>query len=646
MSKRNRAIRERVSRESSPPAGAAGARFTTVVLAIALVLVAISFANGIGGRFVYDDEKQIAGNALIQDSRLLGKALTSDVWAFKGDETKTWSNYWRPVFIAWLALQYRLFGTDTVPWHVLSIGLHGLATVLAYFAMKAAGARPEAAAIGTFVFAAHPAHVESVTWISGSADPMVAIFLFGAFLCHLSARRGGGILWWAGGCVLFAGGLLCKEITIVFPAIVFLTELAAPPGQGESPAARLRTAVRGCAPYIAVAAAYFAVRIGIIGMKHLMAPGGPGLAGVVLSAPEVLVFYLRHALLPLGLGPTYPLRPVTPANVGFVNFVVPALLSAAACWGAYALARRSSAYRVGLIWFFLPLAPVFDLRSFISEDFVHDRYLYLPLFGIALIAGSFALELWERGGASPRAAVWAIGVPVGLVLMLSTRSYNPVWMDGIALWERGVWSNPDTAFPHAQLGETYRGANRLAEARRELERALELNPRLTHAHVGLAAVAVQENRLDEAERHLQLVLTEYPDFTPGLEQLALVYQKQGKLAEAVTIFERARSKVPLRHATYTVNIAVLHRMLNRSDQALSDLEGIRDRLDGETAHEALRGWWFLGELYREKGERDQAVAAYRKYLSATAGRTEPEVVTLRKIVADTLAKVTAAGASS
>ncbi len=107
---------------SGPLAGRGGA---WLVLGIALVLVVLSYANAIHGQFVYDDQKQILRNPLIQEPHLLGKALVSDVWAFTGAEEKVWSNYWRPLFVAGLSLQ-RITppgapGLDSVVWSAPSL---------------------------------------------------------------------------------------------------------------------------------------------------------------------------------------------------------------------------------------------------------------------------------------------------------------------------------------------------------------------------------------------------------------------------------------------------------------------------------------------------------------------------------------------
>src|SRR5262245_61156011 len=95
-----------------------------VYVVLLLVCFAV-FANGLKGRFIYDDTKQIVKNELIQQGRYFGKALTSDVWGFKGEKGEAWSNYWRPVFILWLIANFRLFGIDNpAGWHVTSVLLH------------------------------------------------------------------------------------------------------------------------------------------------------------------------------------------------------------------------------------------------------------------------------------------------------------------------------------------------------------------------------------------------------------------------------------------------------------------------------------------------------------------------------------------
>ncbi len=613
----------------------AGRGGAAVVLAVALVLVALAYGNAIHGQFVYDDQRQILRNPLIQQPALLGKALRSDVWAFSGAEGTAWSNYWRPAFVAWLSLHYALFGTDPTGWHLTSLALHFLATALGFFVLRALGARPGVCAAAAWLFAVWPAHVESVTWISGSPDPMAASFLFAAFLGHLAARaRRGGWALRAAALAGFGAALLTKEIAIVFPGIVLISEWVL---QERRPGAA-RAALLATLPYVGVAAVYLAVRFSLVGMEHVMPPGAPGLAAVVWSAPALLLFYLRHLLFPFGLGPTYPFQPVTAP--GLASFVLPLAVDLAVAWGVFLLCRRDRIHRLLLPWLALPLIPVFDIRSFVSEDVAHDRYLYLPLFGALAIAMAAALAGWTRlqprRPAASESGLAAAGLVLALLLVPATRSYNRVWLDETALWERGVETNPGTAFPHVQLGETYRQDGRLADARRELERALELNPGITAAHVALAAVARQDGHLPEAEAHLKTVLAQYPDLNNALELLGMVDQAEGKLDEAIAVYEHARRVVPYQRGLYTVNLAVLQKMAGRDALARRELESLGGDLGGTKDPKVMRAWWYLADLDREAGRAAEAIALYEKYMAATETSTAPDVLALRKVTADQL----------
>lgn len=155
------------------------ASYVAIAVALALVVAAI-FIGTLRGEFVYDDDGQIVQNAFLQDPSLNGKALMSDVWAFKGDRGHAWSNYWHPTFVAWLIVNANLFGVDNpVGWHVMNVLLHCLVPAMAFGLMRTLGMGRWLAAGAALVFAAHPAHVESVAWISGSPDMLMSIGLIG-----------------------------------------------------------------------------------------------------------------------------------------------------------------------------------------------------------------------------------------------------------------------------------------------------------------------------------------------------------------------------------------------------------------------------------------------------------------------------------
>jgi tetratricopeptide (TPR) repeat protein len=368
---------------------------------------------------------------------------------------------------------------------------------------------------------------------------------------------------------------------------------------------------------------------------------------VILTAPAIIGFYIRQVLFPFFLGPTYGLRAITSDHVTLANFVLPLVVVIGLAYGGYLLWRRQVVYRFGLIWFLLPLLPVLDLRSFVPEDLAHNRFLYLPLLGVLIILSAGLLEIVERLRGSQVRAIQATMLIAGGLLAVAlipiTRQYTAVWSDDVALWERGVRVDPSSAFPSAQLGEAYRKAGRLAEARGALVRAIELNPTLTTAHISFGALANQEKKYTEAEQHLQLVLDVYPELSVAVEQLGLAYQQQGRLDEAIALFDGSRRRMPHKWASYTVNIAVLHRMANRSAQAQAELESLRPELDSSTDPGVLKAWWYLGSLYREQGKADLATHAFERYLQTTEGLDDPQVHSLRPVVTQALRALRATG---
>src|SRR5580765_8462700 len=124
-------------------------------IAVALLLILIAYAGAREAGFVYDDNFEIVENNLIQDPHEFWNAMSRDVWAFKGERAEAWSNYWRPATVAFKSLCFQLFGLRPLGWHIVSVALHALATVLGYALLLRLGTPWVVSAIATWIFAAH-----------------------------------------------------------------------------------------------------------------------------------------------------------------------------------------------------------------------------------------------------------------------------------------------------------------------------------------------------------------------------------------------------------------------------------------------------------------------------------------------------------
>ncbi|MEK6302940.1 MAG: tetratricopeptide repeat protein [Acidobacteriota bacterium] len=620
-----------------------GWKWHAAVVGLALLLTATAYANATQGGFVYDDELQIVKNPQIKPGGDIRQALTSDVWSFRVGRGESRSNYWRPLFIGWLAFNYRLFGMDSTGWHVMNILLHLIVTLLGYRVLLVLRLQPPVSAVATWVFAAHPAHIQSVTWISGSPDLLMSLFLMGTTIGYLAARERANWRYRAAAVLLFACALLSKEAALAFIAILFFSDIVLSSEKGTPIKPAAVAALKRCLPFLAAALIFVIVRYQILQVMRQFAPGAPGIGDVLLTVPSMLIFYVRQLLFPFEFGPIYSVRYVTATNIGLMNFLLPVILLATLAYAAHRLYKRNLVFRFGLIWLFLPLVLVLDPRIFVSEMLVQDRYLYLPVFGAAMLFGGGLVELAGRvirGGARKRelAAVGA-GLLIACALAVITLRFNPVWNNGVSLWEQGVRVDPSSALANAQLGNEYQRAGRLGEAKDAISRAIELGPDMTTAYLTRGIIAVRERRYEDAERDLKQVLNSFPDYDVPREQLAVAYQQQGRLDESIALFEEGRRLIPAKQPLYTINIAVLHKLTNRNAEALAELESLLPGLNSTGDPDVLIAWWYLGELYREQGRADHAVTSYERYLKATEGDGNPQVIRLRDLATQSLRQV-------
>ncbi|MEK6643608.1 MAG: tetratricopeptide repeat protein [Planctomycetota bacterium] len=585
-----------------------------------MALIALAFWNSLRGEWVYDDKTQIVENHFVQHPRFLGKALVSDVWGFKGDKGKTWSNYWRPTFVIWLTANYQLFGLETPGWHITSILAHALVTWLVFLALRRLRLDPVVCAIATWVFAVHPVHVESVTWISGVTDVLLSAFLLTAYLLHLrsldEAKSGLRLM----ALLAYALALLSKEAAVTFPAIIFLTHWI----RSESVTHhRFKTALMQALPYAALVLVYVPVRYLILGQMRQDAPGAPGVVGMLATAPSLILFYIRQSLFPVFLGPDNPLRPVTNSNIGLINFVLPLVVLAILFNVLRPMVCRSTSARLGLIWFVIPLMLAVDIRVFLPDQIVNNRYLYLSVMGAFIMVASAMLHaaraIWPDQPRRAARMATIFGLLIAVTMTPLTMDYNRAWCNEIALWQRGIKTDPASSHSYHMLGVAYRMAHRMEDARSSLERAIELNPEHSFPYVELARVQLADGLYSRAEENLRKVLSVRPELSFAWELLASCFEQQKKYAAAIGVFREAIAATPYFRPRYAKNIAVLHYLAGRKAQALSDLESLRPDLELATTEDVLEAWFYLGSLYAEQNRHKESIEAFQRYMTSTEG---------------------------
>lgn len=603
----------------------------------AMLLACVVFANGLRGDFILDDQKQIVRNDLIRLPQFWAKALTSDVWAFQGERDVPWSNYWRPGHVAWLILNYRLFGADPIPWHATNILAHLVVIAAAYVVIRWLGATVGVATVIVCIFAIHPTRVESVTWLAGVHDVLAAMWQLLALICVMSIWRTRppgeppldwfGQAWrWSAAVVFYVLAVSTKEIAIFFPVIVAVVRWLTPHNSPAARRGRWASVVAFAVPFALVAGVFLVARHFVIGGAQLRFDWQPGWRTVGASLPVVLAFYLRQLIFPYWLGWSYPVRVVH--DVGLASFLLPLAIVLAAGYALFHLAR-TRVQITGLVILVLTLLPALNLKAFIPEQIVKDRYLYMPLLGFLMVVVPAAAGGFRRlPGVAATAAPAVLVAAMVAVLGLRTIQYNRAWLSELSLWESAVRSDPTSATNHAGLGVALMINKRYPEARAALDRSLDLHV-TSDALTTRAEVAIHQGEFQQAVDDCLRLLEQQPENFRAYERLAVARQRQGMLDDAARVLREARERVPYRRAIFTDQLAVVLYQQGDKDGALRELESVRQYAESDFSPASRLVLFRLGQLYYELGRHDDARAMFGRFLELTGDSADPLVISRR-----------------
>jgi tetratricopeptide (TPR) repeat protein len=592
------------------------------ILAITVVCFLV-FANTLGGEFVYDDARQILRNPLIQDNSLFWKALTSDVWAFKGDGTIAASNYWRPTFTLWHIINFRLFGANPFGWHLLNIALHAGVCVMAFALLRKWGFSALIACAIALIFAAHPVHVESVAWISGSPDLLFSLALLGSIWFVVKARESAEAGLLSGNFLLafllYALALGAKEIGILCIPIYYLIFSDKKDTDGAAKPNLIPVIV-----FAGIAVVYFLARFSVLGAVSRPPEDAVSITTALLSFPKMFTFYLQQIFFPIKVAANYPLQPVH--QISLTNFIIPAFISLAALAALYFLAKKARKGWLAASLFLLPLIPAINATAFIPDQIVHDRYLYLPLLGVLMLT----LPLLTKF--IPERDILIAGCVIAALLCAQTIPYNRAWAKELDLW---TWTAQvdNSAFTLNQYGTFLNIAGRNDEAIGAFTRSLETRP-MQRAYLGRGRAHLGKKQYAEAEKDLLAILAmpmekqEAYALYQTYEALAICYSEQKRPDEALAQLQEARKQLPIYGASLTAKMAVVLYQKGDKESTLRELESVKAQARKELLPESKQVFLLLGMLYGELGRKDEARSALQEYIAAT--QSINDAITLRE----------------
>lgn len=424
-----------------------------------LALAAVTFSSvRLGQYLTWDDDHLILGNIHLTEPFL---TAMKGLWLrpFEGDYAPLQHlSYW---------LEVKAFGFRPGAQLLVNLGLHLLNITLVYRFLRSQLDFPKATAVfAAGIFALHPLQVEAVAWISERKGLLCATFT----LLALRSYFKNSLFYWA----FYLAAGLSKAVAVFLPLGLLAFDLIFRERQS-----RRETFEKHSVP-LAAMACFAMIRILVyvkaVGSEQLMQMGLPSNSASFLtsihSSTLALGHYLFSAAWPLQLSAFYP----QPDNIPFseLKIVAACLFLVSALW----LSRRHPTRAMLLVLFLVPLLPVLDL--FKKSRFVNDRYMYLPLFGLAgFVANLPGVRSWAEKN-SKLALVAAFAMALSLAHL--TKARVGIWRDSETFWQRATVDAPQDPATWAGLALQQLRTQQFAGAEQTLKKASELSIKSSAVH--------------------------------------------------------------------------------------------------------------------------------------------------------------------
>ncbi|HUN64672.1 MAG TPA: tetratricopeptide repeat protein [Bacteroidota bacterium] len=497
---------------------------------IILLAGAAIFLRTVSYDFVtYDDQDLIVQNSgFLSHGSNVFTAFTTHVFAGQRAE----ASYYRPLLMVSFIADYQIWKLAPGGYHGTNVLLHlavgWMVTLLLFRLTRSRGA----SLAGGLFFLLHPVQTETVAWISGRNDLLLALFVTAAIHLFVLYRENPQRSWlFAGSAAAFTAALFTKESAVFYLLLLPAYDLCfTGTAGGRKPAGKK---IAEYFVFALLTAAYLVVRgraLGVLGGFEQF-EAGTTLWDRLAAAPGMFAEHLALIVYPLRLSVAHPVSEsfwLQPQHLW---------IAAVVTLGAIGLGWRACigdrGMRFGLLWAgigFLPLLNIIPVAVPVLE-----HRLYLPMAGLAICLAGIAARLFGM----PRRRTAAASVMGGLIAACAV----------LTILRLPVWNNSETL----------------------LRDAIRKAPSYSRSYFNLAGYYYEHQQFDSTIGLMKTYVGMRPDDPMGYVKLRQTYFAAGKYADAGAITRLMINRAPGNPDRY-IEAAELYMEANRPDSVLAIYE--------------------------------------------------------------------------
>lgn len=550
-------------------------RYILALLLLAVITL-LAYANVSVNGFVYDDESVLSGNPRVEEWRFF-KYLFHPYYfkvVDKGKETAFGEASYRPVVTATYFFDAALWHKAAVGTHLFNLLLHLLNVILLYNITRKFMNSEIGSLFSSLLYAVHPVLTEAVNAVGFREDLLTVLFILLSLFCF-HARWAINSSWKRYAvdllhCACYGLALFSKEMAATYPILLALVMYVRKNSFRRSFTLFLMLFV--------MTLFYLLIRFAVMVNPNpvtLIYPGGSFISNIYTMA-TIIAGYFRLILYPLHLLLDYQPEPQTSIVSITVLFSLLIIVLMGGT-GLYMLVKYRSFWGMGIIWFFIALAPVVNVMKI--GNIAAERYLYLPCIGIAWCFGVLVRCLFKR---HKRLTLIVMLVLVSLWSVRTMRR-NIDWLDTPSIWAATIAIEPESYRAHSNLagyyfdqgdykaalkhyircitlertpqnyynlGNTYRKVGDLKRAIDAYNTALDIDPTYAEIHNNLGLTYMDVGDYNRAEKELLTALRYGTSNASAYENLGLVYATRGEYDRAITYYRKVMQMKPDKPSVY------------------------------------------------------------------------------------------------
>ena len=483
------------------------------VLLLILILILV-YANSFQNKFVWDDSYLIVKNPSITSWKFAWIHFAIDLY-------HSYSNYYRPMQMISYTQDFSLWRLNVFGYHLTNLFFHILVCIEALFLFRLITKDARAALCGALLFAVHPVNVGSVTYIAGRADSMATLFMLASIILlhgHFKAnRKVFAIYFYIASLAGYILALLSKETALILPLMLFFYRRFFIPHE-DTIKSRSVIKFHYMSGFVIILAVYAILRVGALNFYEYAIPlSRHSLYSRMLTSVEAIGQYFSLIVFPFDLRME---RSIPYAQTLFQKDVLITLALVVLMIILFTRRKRTKASSFGIAFFIVAMVPIMNIYP--MSDNMAEHWLYMPMVGAALFAGSTLIRIWDQRR-SYRGYIATIFSVYLIFLSLRTVDRNRDWRDEETMYLHTYTRNPESIKILNNLGNMYHDRGDYRSAVSFHEKALAINPREYRSLYNLGRDYEQMGLIKDALRQYEKSIDIRPDYAKAYLRLGNLY---------------------------------------------------------------------------------------------------------------------------